>query len=290
VGRAFVILLLALATPLAQAQSPPPVLPAEVDPQEQVHWAVGAFFGTGWYQVDDNRSVFVLRIQPRQRIRDPVLLEDGERRLGVEILYPLSLGFSQLEDIPDFVEFDNYATISFTPGVVIEVPVNPRWALRPFAHVGYGWEFESREGALIGYGGVKSRYTLSDGRLRWSLLNGLYYAGYKPEFEDRGQYGALMAGLEFSQPLGNVELDGDPLFLNWHLTYNWYFDRLNFHSAADDFASFRDQWELGLAIAKRDQKLDFGFLSFEQIGLALRWSSDGNFNAITINFRSPFTD
>ena len=289
-GRVFLILLLALGPSLAQAQSEPPVVLTESEPQEQVHWAVGAFFGTGWYQVDDNRSVFVLRVQPRQQIRDPALPEEGERRLGVEILYPLSLGFSQLDDIPDFIEFDNYATISFTPGVVIEVPVNPRWSLRPFAHVGYGWEFETQEGALIGYGGVKSRYRLSDDRFRWSLLNGLYYAGYKPEFEDRGQYGALMAGLEFSQPLHKLELDGDPLFLNWHLTYNWYFDRLNFHSASDNFASFRDQWELGLAIAKRDQALDFGFVSFEQVGLALRWSSDGNFNAITINFRSPFTD
>jgi hypothetical protein len=282
------MLLLALGAAPAQAQSEPPILPVETDPQEQIHWAVGAFFGTGWYSVDDNRSVFVLRIQPRQQIREALLEDEGQRPFSVEILYPLSLGFNQLDDVPDFIEFDNYATISFTPGVELEVPINPRWALRPFAHFGYGWEFESQEGALIGYGGVKSRYRLSDDRLRWSLLNGIYYAGYKPEFEDRGQYGALMAGLEFSQPLRNVELGGDALFLNWHLTYNWYFDRLNFHSAVDDFASFRDQWELGLAIAKRDQTLDFGFLSFEQIGLAFRWSSDGNFNAITINFRSPF--
>jgi len=284
------MLLLALGAAPAQAQSEPPTLPAEADPQEQIHWAVGAFFGTGWYSVDDNRSVFVLRIQPRQQIRESLLEDAGQRPFSVEILYPLSLGLSQLDDLPDFIEFDNYATISFTPGVELEVPINSRWTLRPFAHLGYGWEFESQEGALIGYGGVKSRYRLSDDRLRWSLLNGIYYAGYKPEFEDRGQYGALMTGLEFSQPLRNVELGGDPLFLNWHVTYNWYFDRLNFHSAVDDFASFRDQWELGLAIAKRDQTLDFGFLSFEQIGLAFRWSSDGNFNAITVNFRSPFTN
>ena len=39
------------------------------EPIRQVHWAMGAFFGTGWYQVDDNRSVFVFRIPPRQTIR-----------------------------------------------------------------------------------------------------------------------------------------------------------------------------------------------------------------------------
>jgi len=286
VGRTLVLLLLALFADAlqAQAQAPPP------NPEEQVHWAVGAFFGTGWYKVDDNRSVFVLRIQPRQLLREPALDDQGQRRWGVEIVYPFSVGLNKLDDIPDFIEFDNYATLSFTPGVQLEVDVNPRWSLRPFVNAGLGWELESNERALIGYGGLKSRYRLREGRLRWSLLNGIYYAGYRPEFEDRGQYGALMAGVELNQPLDRLEHQGETLDLNWHLTYHWYFDRLNFHSDADTFASFRDQWELGVAIGKRDRPLDLGFVSFEQIGLAYRWSSDGRFNAITVNFRSPFTD
>jgi hypothetical protein len=286
VGRTLVLLLLALFADALQAQAaePPP------NPEEQVHWAVGAFFGTGWYKVDDNRSVFVLRIQPRQLLREPALDDQGQRRWGIEIVYPLSLGLNKLDDIPDFIEFDNYATLSFTPGVQLEVDVNPRWSLRPFINAGLGWELESNERALIGYGGLKSRYRVREGRMRWSLLNGIYYAGYRPEFEDRGQYGALMAGFELNQPLDRLEHQGDTLDLNWHLTYHWYFDRLNFHSDADTFASFRDQWELGVAIGKRDRPLDLGFLSFEQIGLAYRWSSDGRFNAITVNFRSPFTD
>jgi hypothetical protein len=286
VGRTIAILLLVLCPCVVRAQSaaPPP------NPEEQVHWAVGAFFGTGWYQVDDNRSVFVLRIQPRQLVRASSLDADGRRQTGIEIVYPVSLGLSKLDDIPDFIEFDNYATLSFTPGVQVEVPINPAWSLRPFLNLGLGWEIESQESAVIGYGGLKSRYRLSDGRLRWSLLNGIYYAGYRPEFEDRGQYGALMAGFELNQPVDRWTHQGDTLDLNWHLTYHWYFDRLNFHSDADTFASFRDQWELGLAIGKRDRPLDLGFMSFEQIGLSYRWSSDGDFNAITVNFRSPFTD
>jgi hypothetical protein len=286
VGRILALLLLALFADVLQAQltEPPP------NPEEQIHWAVGAFFGTGWYQVDDNRSVFVLRIQPRQLLREPARDDQGQRQWGIEIVYPFSIGLNKLDDIPDFIEFDNYATLSFTPGVQLEVDVNPRWSLRPFVNAGLGWELESNERALIGYGGLKSRYRLSEGRLRWSLLNGIYYAGYHPEFKDRGQYGALMAGFELNQPLDRLEHQGDTLDLNWHLTYHWYFDRLNFHSDADTFASFRDQWELGVAIGKRDRPLDLGFVSFEQIGLAYRWSSDGRFNAITVNFRSPFTD
>jgi len=279
-------LFLALAAPALQAQA---VSPAGSEPPKQVHWAVGAFFGTGWYRVDDNRSVYVLRIPPRQTLSRASLDEDGNRQLGIEIQYPVSLGLNKLDEIPDFVEFDNYSTISFTPGVQVEVPINRRWSLRPYAHLGYGWESETQEGAMIWYGGVKSRYLFSDSRYRWSLLNGLFFAGYKPEFEDRGQYASLMTGLEFNQPLQSFRLNDDPLYLNWHLTYDWFFDELSFHVDADNVESFRDQWELGLALGKRDRPIKIWFMSFEHIGLAYRWSSNANFNAITVNFRSPFT-
>ena len=278
--------LLLLLTPWT-AWAQPVVTGAE--PSKQVHWAVGAFFGTGWYQVDDNRSVYILRIPPRQTVREAELDEDGQRRLGIEIQYPLALGLNRLDEVPDFIEFDNYATFSFTPGVQVEIPVDSRWSLRPYVHLGYGWESESQEGALIWYGGIKSRYRLADGRARWSLLNGLFYAGYKPEFEDRGRYGSFMAGLEFNQPLRSLRLDDDPLYLNWHLTYNWFFDALSFHVDEDRVESFQDQWELGLALGKRDSPLKIWFMSFEHIGLGFRWSSNGHFNAITLNFRSPFT-
>lgn len=275
-----------LAAPAVSAQSPAPA----ADPEKQVHWAVGAFFGTGWYQVDQNRSVFVMRIPPRQTLRESSIDDQGRRTIGIEIHYPLSLGLSRLEEIPDFIEFDNYATVSFTPGVQLEIPVDPRWTLRPYLHLGYGWESETGEGATIWYGGVKSRYRLRDGRTRWDLLNGVFHAGYRPEYQSRGQYGAVMAGLEFSHPLASRPGGVEGLDLNWHLTYNWFFDELNFHVDRDRLESFRDQWEVGLSVARRDRTLSLGFLDFEQIGLAYRFSSNGRFDAITVNFRSPFEE
>lgn len=285
-GRAAAASLLSLfLVPCAlQAQA----VPVEAEPAEQVHWALGTFFGTGWYEIEDNRSVFVLRIAPRQTLRESSLDAGGKRRLGVEILYPVALGLSKLDRAEDFIEFDNYASISFSPGIELEVPVTPAWALRPYLHLGYGRELESGEGATIWYGGIKSRYRLGGGR-QWSLLNGAHLAGYKPEFEKRGRYGAIMTGLEWQRPLQGLEWRGAPLYLNTHLTYDWFFDELNFHVDRYRLESFRDQWELGLALGG-GRPLDFGFLSFDHVGLAYRWSSDGNFRAITLNFTSPFMD
>ena len=256
----------------------------------QVHWAMGAFFGTGWYQVDKNRSVFVFRIPPRQTVRKSGFDEEGKRILGIEIQYPLSFGLHRLDDIPDFIDFDNYGTISFTPGVQIEIPVNRKWYLRPYAHIGAGYEKESDEWAGIWYGGLKSRYLLGESdKLSWSLLNAVYYAGYQPEFKDRGRYGSVMTGLEFNQSLGGLKLGGDPLRLNWHVTYNYLFDKLNFHVYEDRVVSIQDQWEIGLALTKANGPLKLWFMNFEHVGLSYETSSNGHYKAISLNLRSPFT-
>jgi len=259
------------------------------DPERQVHWAMGAFFGTGWYRVDDNRSMFIFRIPPRHTLRESSIGEKGKRKLGIEIHYPVTFGLHNLDQLPDFIDFDNFATVSFTPGVQLEIPLTEKWHLRPYAHFGWGTETSSSESAWIYYGGIKSRYRLGGGRVKWSLLNGLYYAGYQPEFKDRGQFGSFMTGLEYAQPLKNFELDGDALWLNWHVTYNYFFDKINFHVDEDQVESINDQWEIGLALSKGSKKMKFWFISFEHLGLSYKWSSNRQYTAISVNLRSPFT-
>jgi hypothetical protein len=259
------------------------------DPARQVHWAMGAFFGTGWYQVDANRSVYIFRVPPRQTLRESSFSADGKRTLGIEFQYPFSFGLNKLDTLPDFADFDNYATVSFTPGVQVEIPVTEKWYLRPYAHLGWGMELNNSDSAWIYYGGLKSRYRLGSDESRWSLLNAIHYAGYNPEFEKRGRYGSFMTGLEFDHPLKGVTLGGDEAWLNWHMTYNYLLDKLNFHVEDDRVESINDQWELGLALGKGDKKMKFWFLSFEHVGLSFKWSSNGTYKAISLNMRSPFT-
>jgi hypothetical protein len=98
-----------------------------------------------------------------------------------------------------------------------------------------------------------------------------------------------MAGLEFNQPLGGLQIGGEPLRLDWHVTYSYLFDKLNFHIDEGRFESVQDQWEIGLALAKKNTKMKIWFLNFEHIGLSYKMSSNGHYKAISLNLRSPFT-
>ena len=179
------------------------------DPARQVHWAMGAFFGTGWYRVDDNRSVYIFRVPPRQTLRESAFSADGQRTLGLEIQYPLSLGLQKLDDVYDFIDFDNYNTVSFTPGVQVEIPVTEKWYLRPYVNLGWGTEVKSGDSAWIYYGGLKSRYQLGGDESTWSLLNAINVAGYNPDYGKRGRYGSFMTGFEFDHPLKGIKVGND---------------------------------------------------------------------------------
>jgi hypothetical protein len=277
------LLCLALSSPATAQESP-------VEPEKQVHWAMAAVFGTGWYRVDENRSSFIFRIPPRQTLRRAGWTESGERQLGLEILYPVTLGLHQLDELPDLIEYDNYSTITFTPGVALTYPVSERWWLRPYLHYGVGYEGTSDEWARVWYGGVKSRFAFREaGRNTWSLLTAVNFAGYKPQYKNRGQYGAVQVGVETRHRLANFRWFGEPTRLDWHLIYDYYFDQLNFHVSVDEVVSIRDSWELGVAIGLVDRPIRIGWFSFQRLGLSYRWSSDGEYDAVTFNLRSHFT-
>ena len=122
IGLLVLVQLLPLSLPAHSAEA---VTTAE-DPARQVHWAMGAVFGTGWYRVDNNRNVYILRVPPGQTLRESSINANGERTLGIEIQYPVSFGVHNLDALDDFLDFDNYATVSFTPGIQVEIPVTEK--------------------------------------------------------------------------------------------------------------------------------------------------------------------
>lgn len=272
----------------------PGLLQAQDTGDEPVHWAYAAFLGTGWYQLDENQEVFVLRIPPRWYFRDASIDAAGQRSVGIEFHFPLTFGLHRFEELEDLTDFDNIGTLSFNPGVEIEYPVTDRWRLRAYGHFGWGTEVDTSDTAWIFDAGVKSRFAFQSGKLEWALVNEVFYAGYneKKHGADSGASDSLagvMAGVDFSYPISLRSGMGDALKLKWDISYRRFANDALFTSLNRSPDVIEDEWELGVAFTRQDGPINFWFMSFEQIGLIYRFDTSGNFQAITLNFRSPFT-
>jgi len=265
-------------------------VPAQAQQQPiSTHWAFSAFFGSGWYQISENRTVFIVRIPPKQTLRHSSFIA-GKRIIGVELHYPLSIGLTNVDDFGGLIEPDNFATFSFTPGVELEVPVTEKWSLRPLVHAGWGKETNDSNSAWIYYAGIKSRYTPGNTRVDWSLLNSLYYSGYSPKHGQSEDLASVMLGAEIRQPLPWSDSAGNQLNLDAHFTYSKLLNQAEFFTPRRLSENIDDQWEIGLALRRSGKPLSLWFMKFEHVGLAYRWSSDGDYRAITLNFHSPFKD
>ena len=255
---------------------------------EPVHWAYSSFFGTGWYQVEDTRSVFVVKAPIRQTLRTSSLTESGSRKLGVEIRYPVTVGLHDIEDLGGIIENDNFATASLTPGVELEIPINPRWYLRTLAHVGWGSDLRNDDSAWIYYAGVKSRYTFPAEKYQWSILAGLYYAGYSPDDGRSDHLAVAQVGTELRQPLNKVTFHGEPVDLHWTFMYSFLGNELHFNLPDGTFDPIQDQVELGLQVSLRNRPFKLWFLDIHRLGMGYQFSSDGQFTAITFSMNSWF--
>jgi hypothetical protein len=255
---------------------------------EPINWAYSSFFGTGWYEIEGARSVFVLRVPPRQTIRKSSISETGERKVGIEIKYPLSIGVHDVEDLGGLIENDNFGTVSFVPGVEVEIPINKQWYLRTFAHIGWGKELQLGESAWIYYAGIKSRYTLPVKKYDLYLLNSLYFAGYTPDAGRSDHLATASVGLEFRQPLAKASLMGRPIDLHWTLLYSFLGNELHFNLPDGRFDPIEDTIELGLQMSFRDGPYKLWFFNVHRLGVGYRVSSSGQFTAITFSVSSWF--
>ena len=256
---------------------------------EPVHWAYSSFFGTGWYQIEGARSVFVLRAPFRQTLRESSLAKTGKDKLGIEIRYPLTVGLHDIEDLGGIIENDNFASLTFAPGVELEIPINERWYLRTLAHLGWGTEIGAKESAWIYYAGVKSRYVFPAKKFQWSLLGGLYFAGFSPDEGRSDHLAVAQFGAELKQPLDKARFHGEPIDLHWTFMYSFLGNDLHFNLPDGSFDPIGDQIELGLQVSLRNRPFKVWFLDVHRLGVGYQFSSSGQLTAITFSMRSWFT-
>lgn len=255
-----------------------------------VHWAYSAYFGTGWYQIGDRQDTFVLRFSPRWQGGETALNDRLGDQVNVQLRLPVTLGLHELDarNFSGAFDIDNFASVSLTPGIEVEIPLTERWTLKPYAYAGWGTEISADEQAWIYWSGLKSRFTFGDDDRSWSLLNAITYLGYSADDDQSSDAVGIMAGLAFQTPAPFSLFDGAPSRLHWHGTYTAYVDSLDFNLGRLPDAKIDGEWEIGAAISRVNGRIRFGRFELDRIGLAYRFSDRGDFEGISLEFRSFF--
>lgn len=269
------------------AASPEPPVAPRIE-TDTIHWAYSAFLGTGYYRVSGDREVYVFDMPFSWRWRRAEISADRERTLGVSFEFPVTAGLHSIDPFDDPIDLDNLGTVSFTPGVEVDYPLDERWTLRAYGNFGWGTETSGDETAWIWHVGAKARRAFSRGAVDGGLIGEVFYAGYRADSSDSSGLGGFGIGADFRRPISWRTAAGDALDLTWDLTYRWYRDALTFRRQLGPETRIDDEWRIGVGLAPRGRRYRFWLFSWAQVGVGYRFSSGGEFRGVTVNFSVPF--
>lgn len=270
----------------------PPVYAQEEDLPftfNTINWAYAAAFGTGIYRIGDDVDVFVLSMQPGWTKELFWKKRFSDRPMLLELRFPITFGVHNYHIggiVEEFLAL-KFRQVSFAPGAFLELPMSQQWALRPFAHLGWGKETSGdRDTAWIYWGGIKSRFKFSFSGLDFGLLNGLAWYGFSPNTGPSQDFSEILTGLECDIPLGKIQWQDEPLYLKTHIVNHYYLDNLNFLYEFDKTPGLSWQWEFGISLGKKKSKIKLWIFQFERIGVGYSHARDAR--SIRFYTRSTF--
>jgi hypothetical protein len=273
-------LTLAGGAAFGQADDAPSIIP----------WAYSAFFGTGVYEIEGGEETYAFRYAPGWRLREASIDEHGERTIGIKLKFPVSLSLQELDlaAIGATLEFDNVSTITVVPGVEIDVPMGPRWSLKPFAYVGWGTDTDLDASAWVYWTGIKSRVRFAAEGFDWALVNSLTYAGYRDDDDERSAVLPLLTAFEFDRPLANKRIRNETVHLHWHVGYTEYLNEVEIFTSDLREVDVENEWEVGMAFSTGAEPLRLWRLHWDRVGISYRFSSDREFRGVGLFFSSLF--
>lgn len=231
------------------------------------NWYYASVYGTGVYKIGEE-SVAVARVPFAYAIRKAT-----DEQWGIKLTLPVAAAVANF-DLSDLDLGKVRVTgLSVVPGIELEIPLGPGWAVRPFANVGGGWEFQRESSALIYSVGATTAWhrPLGNGLL-FALGSKLVYAGYKSGNEE-STLAALSVGGDLGFPL-RMEISGRQAILGTQLIGTVYFNDLEFLLPKSGEREVAREVEVALTLGVR-RPLEILGVSVDRIGLGYRKGSNG---------------
>ena len=268
------VLALLLAA-LSVVAVPSPAAHAQQPREGIINYAYASWIGTGYYRIDD-RTIWIFRMP----FRSYTLREPEGKKWGIDILFPLTLGIDQFDDI-DF----NVGSVTFVPGLRFPYAVTDNWQLKPYGQFGFGKDFEGGDWEAVWGFGIESlaSFPIQSGKIQLGNAIRIADQSGSGEGEDNG-FSMLEIGLNYQRPVG-FNLFKRQNTINIFAIYRDFINDLEFFNAFDPRTRINELWTFGLVIGFEPSVKILG-IPFR--GGGVTYTSGDGFTGIGLTTGFPF--
>jgi hypothetical protein len=176
------------------------------------------------------------------------LLEMRGNRWGVRLTFPVSVSAIRITSTSDLDRFVNgLGLASIVPGLELEIPIESRLRLRPFAEIGFGNSTEGSKTEVLYGGGVRARFVQPVRRLHLSLGGAAMYRKPETSRETYNGHATFEAAVDAQWPLGFSI--GERAARGGVYTIRRAFNGLELLREGQDTIVLTRQWEAGISFA-----------------------------------------
>ena len=207
-NRAYIRPLLGLALLLLAASHP--LQAQDIAPQTDLgdynlSYIYAAVLGTGTYKIDGRR---ITQLQARFKWTQK---EMTDSEFGYSWVAPVGIGYDAVTENNwlDQIFSENLVTMTALPGVIVQIPLDENWTLKPLGNLGLTYDFTNDEPVILGVLGLRALGTWAIGHnqeVRWG--GGLRLAGeYQTKSYDSLAFTVLETGIDYRRDTGFDILD-----------------------------------------------------------------------------------
>ena len=176
------------------------------------------------------------------------LLEMRGNRWGMRLTFPVSVSAIRITSTSDLDRFvKGLGLASIVPGLELEIPIEPRLRLRPFAEVGFGNSSEGSRTEVLYGAGVRARFVQPVRRLHLSLGGAAMHRKPETSRETYNGHSTFEAAVDAQWPLGFSI--GERAARGGVYTIGRAFNGLELLREGQDTIVLTRQWEAGISFA-----------------------------------------
>jgi len=212
------------------------------------------------------------------------LLAVGDRPWGLDLTFPVSLGFYNLDTASSVGDvLARVSTVSVAPGVEFLVPVSRRWTIKPYGEVSLGMTTAGETTEVQYAAGVRARGDYASGPYHLAAGLGAHYASARASHVDIGDYTTLEAGLDIQRRLG-FAFGGGEASAGIYGIGRWFPD-LRIQGAGDRVFDVTRVLEVGVSFSTAPE---LTLLKLKLPWVALGYRFGDMFKGIRLSFSFPF--